>query len=464
MVASSTREAGGRINTDAIDNSAGVDCSDHEVNLKILLGIPMASGDLTRKQRDALLEEMSDEVCSQVLYDNYQQVQIISQTEAITAVRNEAHIDLMRLLEGEGILDREIEELPRDDEIMERGRSGGGLTRPELSVLMAYSKRSLKDAILESDLPDDPYLEGALRSYFPQAAVERFGDLVGQHPLRRELIATIVANEVVNAMGISFPTRLAAETGAGVASVARSYWAAREIANAVDRWTIIEGLDYQIPWIVQDRLMTRVDNLVEDIARWVLLAGDTSPLADTIAEYRGAFAEIAAAIDTTGSPEWRARHLEAAAEVESLGVDPDLARDHGFLPELAHAPDIAEVAEATGRPLIDVAAAFFLVGEQLHIDRLETMLASITTEGRWDRWAALAMGDDLMALRRDLAQRALERAEDGWAGDGVKRLAADRADAFSRIDRLFARLDAEPSPGVSSLAVAVRQLRGASAA
>jgi glutamate dehydrogenase len=205
--------AGGRINTDFIDNSGGVDCSDHEVNLKILLGIAVARGDLTRKQRDELLADVAEDVTRHVLYDNYLQAQIISQEAAASAGRIRDYEDLMAALEAEGLLDRGLEHLPSTEEMAERERSGTAMVRPELAVLLAYAKRSLKSALLGSALPDDPYLERDLRRYFPPLVVERFGHLLPDHPLRRELVATIVANDVVDAQGITFVSRSVAETG-----------------------------------------------------------------------------------------------------------------------------------------------------------------------------------------------------------------------------------------------------------
>jgi len=229
-------EAGGRINTDAIDNSAGVDCSDHEVNLKILLGIAVAAGDLTLKQRDDLLREVERDVAAHVLYDNYLQAQILSQETAVSAGRLEAYEDLMAQLEAEGLLDRQLESLPASEEMAERRRQGRGMARPELCILLAYAKRSLKEAVRASTLPDDPYLDGDVRRYFPAKVVEQFGHLIGRHPLRRDLAATIVANEVVNDLGITWTSRLAIETGAEPAQAARAFWIARDVTGAVERW------------------------------------------------------------------------------------------------------------------------------------------------------------------------------------------------------------------------------------
>ncbi|HEY7478529.1 MAG TPA: NAD-glutamate dehydrogenase domain-containing protein, partial [Actinomycetota bacterium] len=235
--------AGGRINTDFIDNSAGVDTSDHEVNWKILLGLAAGRGLLTMPERNELLEACADDVVAHVLYDNYLQAQILSQEVERSAERLEAYEDLMELLEAEGELERDVEFLPTAEEMAERRSQGDGMTRPELAVLLAYAKRSIYAALLGSDIPDSEYLVSDLRAYFPSAMQERFGNLILEHPLRRELIATIVANDVVNSQGVTFVSRMMTETGSPLAIVVRAYRIARDVTGAVDRWESIEALD-----------------------------------------------------------------------------------------------------------------------------------------------------------------------------------------------------------------------------
>ncbi|MGH2591513.1 MAG: NAD-glutamate dehydrogenase domain-containing protein, partial [Actinomycetota bacterium] len=226
---------GGRINTDFIDNSGGVDCSDHEVNLKILLGLAIGRADLTLEGRNALLHEVEQDVVDHVIYDNFLQAQILSQEAEQSSGRMEAFEDLMQSLEGPGLLDRGLEALPGGEEMAERRRAGRGMARPELAVLLAYAKQSVTSALLASSLPDSRYLEQDLRSYFPDPVVERFEPLLAEHPLRRELIATIVANDVVNSQGITFVSRLVTETGAEAADVVRAYLIAFLLIGGVAR-------------------------------------------------------------------------------------------------------------------------------------------------------------------------------------------------------------------------------------
>ena len=213
---------GGRINADFIDNSAGVDCSDHEVNLKILLGLAERRGELTRPDRDALLSDMTEDVVAHVLYDSFLQAQIIAQETERSAGRLDAYEDLMVVLEEDGLLDRASEALPSGEELADRRRAGRGMERPELASLLTFAKRRVKRSLLDSPLLDDPWLERDLRDYFPHAVVERFAPLLGEHPLRRELIATVNANLVVNALGSVFVSQLVAERGAAPAEVVRA--------------------------------------------------------------------------------------------------------------------------------------------------------------------------------------------------------------------------------------------------
>jgi glutamate dehydrogenase len=451
-------QAGGRINTDAIDNSAGVDCSDHEVNLKILLGIAVASGDLTTKQRNELLRQVEQDVAAHVLYDNYLQAQILFQEEAASADRLEAYEELMRQLESEELLDRELESLPTADLIAERRKAGQGMARPELCILLAYAKQSLEDAIRNSALPDEPYLDKDVRAYFPAAIVDRFGALIGQHPLRRDLASTILANAVCNDQGVTFVSGLAAETGAEPAEVARACRIAREVTGAVELWADVEALDGKIDPRVQNRLMVGVDTLVEDVSRWYLLNAPTAPLGETIEEMVPLFAALADVIDEVGSEAWRGAREQVARELVRQGVAEDLARRRAFQPELAHAPDIVAVTKATGRSLEDVANAFFLAGERLHLDWLEGRLIDRPASSSWQRWAAKAMEDEVMALRRDVALRALGNTSKP-ASEALDAYLAGRGEAHERLGRLVESLDSPGEDELAALTVALRQVR-----
>jgi glutamate dehydrogenase len=453
-------ESGGRINTDAIDNSAGVDTSDHEVNLKILLGIAIANGDLTLKQRNDLLREVEDDVASHVLYDNYLQAQILSQEVPVSVDRLESYEDLMVQLDAEGLLERELESLPSSEQMAERQRAERGMARPELCILLAYAKRSLEEAIRESPLPDDPYLDRDLRRYFPARVVERFGHLLARHPLRRHLASTIIANEVVNDLGITWASRLALETGAEAAEVARAFYIARDVTGAADRWRDVEALDGKIDPVLQNVLMVGVDTLVDDVARWFLQNAPAAPIGETIEAVTPLFSELSEVIERVGSEGWRGPREEQVAYLAQQGIEERLGRRHVYQPELAHGPDIIAVARETGRALQDVANTFFLAGERLHLDLLERRLIELPDASRWQRWAAQAIGDDLLVLRRDIALKVLRGADHGPVAAAFDGFLAERAEAYERLGRLVSTLESQGEKSLAALTVALRQLRG----
>ena len=290
---------GGRIFMDAIDNSAGVDCSDHEVNIKILLDAIVAEGDLTGKQRNELLAEMTDEVSALVLRDNYGQAQALTSSATQAASMAEVHERYVRSLEQAGVLSRELEFLPSIAAFEDRAAAGGGLTAPEFAILLSHTKVALSQALLASELPDDPYLAGELALYFPSRLRERFPEQLERHSLRREIIATRIANDLVNRAGTTFLFRLGDETGAAPDEIARAYTAAREAAGLRELWAAIEALDGKLPAATQTAMLLRSRILLERTTRW-LLRHRRRPLdiAETVARYAPGTAAVAEALPT----------------------------------------------------------------------------------------------------------------------------------------------------------------------
>jgi len=453
---------GGRVNADFIDNSAGVDCSDHEVNLKILLGLAERAGELARPDRDALLREMTEPVVAHVLYDSFLQAQIVSQEHLASAGRMFAYEDLMAGLEAGGRLDRAAEALPTTEEMTERRRAGRGMQRPELAILVAYAKRDLARALRASALPDDPWLERDLRGYFPAAAVERFGHHLEAHPLRRRLVAMVNANLVVNSLGPAFVSQLEAERGAEPAEVVRAHRIAREVTGAPERWDAIEALTEVAPE-VQVRLMAGADRLVETVTRWYLAWGAGAGLAEATTQGREGFLALADALPHLGSPDWRERCAEAAAELARAGVPAALAEEHPRMRVLASAPDVVRVGRATGRPVRDVAEAFLLVGDGLGVDWLERELDALRPETRTQRWALSAVREDLARARAELAERALGSADGARpVAEALEALLAQRAREVGRL-RAFGQALSREAEGTgdrfAALSLAVRHLR-----
>jgi len=449
---------GGRINADFIDNSAGVDSSDHEVNLKILLGLATAGGELSLEERNALLAEVEQDVVRHVLYDNFLQAQILSQETKLSASRMEAYEDLMQTLEGEGVLERDLESLPGAEEMAERRRAGRGMARPELAVLLAYAKQSLADALLASTLPDSRYLEQDLRGYFPPRVVERFGHLIPEHPLRRELVATIVANDVVNSQGITFVTRLTSETGASAGDVVSAYRIARDVSGAVERWEAIEALVGRIEPALSDELMGDVDHLVEVSARWYLQHAH-GQLGRAVEAHAEPFRRLEAALPSIAPERWlRARQRETWRLVDA-GVPEDLARGHAFLGILSHAPSAIAVAGLTGLPVETVGRVFTLVGEATFIDWLEERMEQVPTTTRWHRWALHAVWDDLRMARRQIAERVLAESPGVGPDEAVEAFLASRGEVLERLRRFMSALAVEEVSDLAAATVAVRQIR-----
>jgi glutamate dehydrogenase len=426
------------------------------------MGTAIRRGDLSLEQRNGLLHEVEQDVVQHVLYDNFLQAQILSQEAELSAARMETFEDLMQSLEGEGSLDRELEALPNGEEMTERRRVGRGLARPELAVLLAYAKQSLANALLRSSLPDSQYLEQDLRGYFPPLIVERFGHLLAEHPLRRELIATIVANDVVNSQGITFVTRLVAETGAEASDVVRAYRIARDVTGAVQRWESIEGLVGQLEPAVLDELLAGVDRLVELVSRWYLVNAP-GQLGRAIDAARGPFQLLAEVLPTVVSGQWRHDRERVAWQLMDQGVPEETAMRHAFQPALVHGPSVIAVSTQTGLPIDDVARAFFLIGEAAYVDWLESRLGGVVTSDRWHRWALQAVEDDLLLVRGQMAERVLSESPGAPVEDAVAAFLDARAEAFSRLARFMRALALEEVSDLAAVTVAVRQIRSLAA-
>jgi glutamate dehydrogenase len=444
---------GGRINADFIDNSAGVDSSDHEVNLKILLGLAERAGELTREERDELLSDVTEDVVAHVLYNSFQQAQIIAQEVDRSASRLFAYEDLMVQLEELGLLRRASEDLPSSEEIGERRRAGRGMERPELATLLAYSKQLLARALENSSFVDEPWLERDLRSYFPAPVVKRFGHHLADHPLRKQLICMVNANAVVNALGPTFMSQLMAERGAEPADVVRAFRIAREVTGADARWEVVERLESGSR-DAQLELMGGIDALVEATTRWYLTWEPEGDIAETIAAGRDGFERLAARIGELGSDERRRRREQTAERLTGAGVPEPLARAHALRPELRYAPDMVWVAGATGRPIEEVAEVFFAVGAELRLDWIEGELERIPAPTRMQRWALQAVREDAAQMRRELAGAVLAE-----AGGDLEAYLSERGAARQRFTSFLRSLTREGDPDLAGLTLAVRQLR-----
>jgi glutamate dehydrogenase len=450
--------AGGRLNTDFIDNSAGVDCSDHEVNIKILLDALVAGGDMTEKQRNKLLAHMTDEVAELVLRDNYLQTQAITliESERVDAFDNQ--VRLMRVLERQGLLNRAVEFLPDDEELTERAATHEGLTRPEIAVLLAYCKIWLYDAVLASDLPDDRHLAEDVVRYFPSAVQKRLRSRIPQHRLRRELIATSITNSLINRVGGTFLTEIADKTGMPIVDIARAYIISRDVFRLRDVWEEIEALDSKVPASVQTTLHREARRLVERGTLWFLRHGG-SPIDITanVSAFRQPVSALAARIDQVLPEELNAQVLQLAEPYRKAGVPEALARRIAYLAVMPSACDIVRIAAARGVAADEIARLYFAVGEFLGIRWLRHQAESFATFGLWQKLAVAAILDELYAYQAQLTVRVLDIA--GGAADGaLAAWAKTCGTGIERVEALLGELEGAKPLDVSMLTVASRQL------
>jgi len=456
---------GGKICTDAIDNSAGVDTSDHEVNIKILLGLVIADGELTEKQRNTLLAQMTDQVAALVLRDNYFQTQSLSIAGRVAPSLLDAQHRFIQFLEKAGRLDRAIEFLPSDEAIAERRAKKLGLTAPERAVLLAYSKMWLSDAVLDSDLPEDEWVATALGRYFPQALREAYAGVMPRHPLRREIIATHVVNSMVNRVGSTFVHRLMETTGARPAEIVRAYLLQREIFGYVPLWQSIEALDNKVSDPIQSEMLIEAGRLTVRATSWFLRSRRLAePMGETIERFQPGVETLYAELPRLLDAQVRSQLDIHAVRWTQAGVPREIAARVAALDTLFAALDIVEVAEATQRPVPTVAGVYFDLSAKLGLAWLRERIGKIPGDGHWQGLAKSSMRDDLAGLARTLAAKVLvPTGEAGGEGDAPARLvarweAANR-DAMERAARLLGELRAAPAPDLAMLSVGLRELR-----
>ena len=423
---------GVRLNTDAIDNSAGVNTSDLEVNIKIALARPLHDGRLTLDSRNRFLAEMTDDVAALVLRNNYLQPLAISLAEQRGLDDLGFQQRLMQTLEVAGALDRAVEALPDDMDLAERRRRSLALTRPELAVLLAYAKLSLYDALLQSATPDDPYLARELSRYFPKLIVETFPESLEQHRLRREIISTQLANSMINRGGPALVARIADQTGATVANIAAAFAAVRDSYGMTTLNSEIDSLDNRIAGKLQLALYAALQDLLLDRLVWFLRNVDLGGGLDAIVtHYRDGIAAVDTSLDQAVAEEASAARAARQAELQASGVPDDLARHIANLPALVHAPDIVLVAERTGQNIADVAATYFAAETFFRLDRIVAAARAIVISDYFDRLALDRALDSIGDAQRRLTAA---MAGSGLAGAAaVQAWVAPRAAAVERI-------------------------------
>ncbi|MGH8461892.1 MAG: NAD-glutamate dehydrogenase [Stenotrophobium sp.] len=450
---------GGRINTDAIDNAAGVHTSDREVNIKIPLNTLMTSGKLDREQRDPLLALMTGDIARFVLRDNYVQSQAVSMLEQGAAARLEEHSDLIRTLERDGLLNRRIEFLPDDDTIKERRAQSRGLTRPELSVLLAYSKISLYDAMLRSDVPEDPFFEHDLLANFPRELVGHFREALVHHQLRREIIATMLTNAVVNRMGVSFSHRLADDHGVSRAEIIKAYAAAHRIYGGDRYWLAIEALDNRLPAALQYRLFERAAGLFKHATSWIVNSRNVlRPVLENVRRFERPVAQLEQLLPQQLPPSYREDWDHAVAAMQKEGVPEALAWSLANTRVLGSALDIVELSESSGVSLAQAAEVYFQIGERFRMTWLYAAIVNLQVGKRWQALARTNLRDDAYRLQRLVAARVLLRPGDTVDARLQDWLALNQQRVRFALDRVQ-ELQTSGSVDFPGLVVAVRELR-----
>jgi glutamate dehydrogenase len=450
---------GGRLNTDFIDNSAGVNCSDVEVNLKILLNGAVRAKEMTRAARDRLLVQMTDEVAALVLRNNYLQGQAISTGEFQSKQRLSESAYVIRALERSGDLNRALEFLPSDEEIAERRKAGEGLTRPELAVTLSYGKIWLYRALIHSDVPEDPFLSAELNRYFPAPVQKRFALRIKRHRLRREIIATAITNSLINRMGPVFPVRAQDDTGADPAAIARAYSIAREVFAIRDVWSQIEALDNKIPAVVQYTAMFQTTRLLMHMSYWLLEnRRDDLDIKRAVSRYAPKvallFRELPGALDVTE----QARLTALRSTLIEQHVPESLAARIASLESMHCALDLVEVTMAAHVDIGYAARAYFSLGERIGLTWIKEQIESLAADGHWQAVARGTLRDNLYALQRRLTAAVLKcRGRDAAAR--VQQWIARHAVVVESLKRVVVDLRTGSPPDFATLSVALQAVR-----
>ena len=453
---------GVHINTDAIDNSAGVDTSDHEVNIKILLTAMTREGDMTLTARNTLLASMTDDIARQVLRDNYEQNVLLGNARAQEHAMLPVHQRLIHALEERGDLDRALEFLPSDSEIDRRHEAGLGLKSPEVSVLAAYAKLALKKDLLPSTLPDEPWFQTTLTKYFPNPIREKYQDKLASHPLRREIITNAVVNSMVNRGGITFAFRASEETGATPAQVTRAFVVCREVFNMIGYVASVEELDNVVSTETQSMLYLEFRRLTDRAVRWFLQnRPSTLDVAAEVERFSAVVAELGPQIPTLLKGAERTRLERRAKELEELGAPTDMALRAASLLDQFSLLDVVEISVETERDSAEVAPVYFATSEQFGIDSMLNRVTRLPRDDRWDALARGALRDDLYGVLESLTKSVLDISKPGSApNDRIAAWSEANAEALARAKIALSGIERLESPGIAALSVALRTLRG----
>ncbi|HWK76015.1 MAG TPA: NAD-glutamate dehydrogenase [Povalibacter sp.] len=451
---------GGRLNTDFVDNSGGVDCSDHEVNIKILLNsLPKRAG-LTLAKRNKLLVDMTEQVASLVLRDNYLQSQALSMLEARSVKDLLEHVHTIRSLELSGLLDRGLEFLPTSEEIDERHKAGRGLTRPELAILLSYAKMALNTLLIDSDVPEDPYLARELERYFPAQMQKRFGKYLKQHQLRREIIATATTNSMVNRMGASFARRTQEDTGAKAATIVRAYAIAREAFDMRTTWSDIEALDAKVDANTQYEMMFETTRLLRFCTYWLIhrhpgelhIEQQVSRLSSELTKLDRALPRVLSGADLEVFQQQHAAYRAAK-------VPEALSKRMASLAALRSGPDLVDIAGQTGVPIEAVATIYFSVGTALSLDWIRKQIEALGVNGHWQAVARGTLRNNIYDLQRKLCLQVLGKSKKAPPADAVDTWLNRKSTAIAHVRQTLNDMRSLPTMDFATLSVALQAVR-----
>ncbi|AYA64492.1 NAD-glutamate dehydrogenase [Alteromonas sp. RKMC-009] len=451
---------GGRVNTDFIDNVGGVDCSDNEVNIKILLNSLVSNGDLTVKQRNKLLYDMTDDVAKIVLEDCYRQTQSISITERAGVSQLKEQLRFIHGLEREGRLNRELEFIPTDDEISDRVAKDRGLTRPELSVLIAYGKMVLKDAFNIPEITENPYHGKLLVNAFPPVLRDKYPEQMEQHPLRGEIIATKLTNNIVNDMGLNFVFRMQEETGATVDEIADAYAVVKGIFNIDPLWRKVEALDNVIDADLQLRILESARRIMRRTARWYIRHGNKSlGIHSAIEAYRATFDNLASNMQNYLVADEYASLQKEAAKLVDKGVPEDIATQVSSFSNLFSSLDLAQIDETDSHDTSVIAKLYFQLGAKLE---LHWFLAQITNQNVSNHWQALARAsyrEELDWQQRSITLNLLQSRPDSKDADEILQSWMDNNQALlKRWYHMMSEFKTSSTHEFAKFSVALREL------
>ncbi len=453
--------AGGKINTDFIDNSAGVDCSDHEVNIKILLDAAVSVGKLSIKARNRLLRRMSDEVTNLVLMDNYRQSMALTNAEVQSVSKSLEHKRLIRTLTKTGFLNRKAEFLPEDAEMDQRRSAGKGLCRPELAVLLTYSKNALFKEILDSNLPEDPYLASGLPLYFPIPIQKRFPDLIDNHPLKRELIATYVANTLINRAGPSFIQTIKTKTGATSEEIARSYLICRQVFEVSKFWDGVESLDNSVSAEIQVAMHLEIMSLLEKGTQWFAKnSNPAEPIEDIVARYREPVRQLSRQLRQIIPKDTIAAVIRKTRLFIEKGTPIELAENISGLEFLSEACEVVDAAYATRSDTISVARVYYHLGSRLGFVWLVKAAQKLADGDDWRDAAIGGLVQDLLGSQAALTTQVIEKFGASENSDRlIDQWISENRESYTGIRALMRELRSSKGIDMAMLVVGLRRIR-----